>query len=258
MEFIKTNKTYTVIIGSILVLALILLLRPGSRSPSYEARALADAEMIRMNQEERSTLKPQIETCERIIEKDKSLEADNTFRIQNMNRWGFDFNWSTNEMVPLTTVVPKASAQEPYGPLVFDPTLIAKIGPSARQVFKAPVRKDPKDHLAEVCGDARCTCINNAIFKHDSSWATAGVGKRALNPCNMRVPSSWKPSVPMRKEASINGTFAKFNTLEDGITACVELYERLYKHLPAEKLVARWTNGEGNVSYQAAVSACYM
>lgn len=113
--------------------------------------------------------------------------------------------------------------------------------------------------LAAACDhDAKCVCINDAIFKHDSSWATAGVGKRAFNPCNMRVPSSWKPSVKMSRISTVNGTFAKFATLDDGIKACVELYQRLYKHLPSHTLVSRWTNGGGNRAYRSAVTSCYL
>lgn len=112
--------------------------------------------------------------------------------------------------------------------------------------------------LTKPCGnDTKCVCINHAIFKHDSSWATAGVGKRANNPCNMRVPATWKPSVTMSRIDSVNGEFAKFDSLEDGVTACVELYQRLYKDLPAEKLVSRWTDGGGNGSYLSAVKSCY-
>lgn len=112
--------------------------------------------------------------------------------------------------------------------------------------------------LDKACdGDKKCICINNAIFKHDSSWSTAGVGKRALNPCNMRVPGTWRPSVKIGSLNSVNGKFAKFNSLEDGVTACVELYKRLYSDLPADKLVSRWTDSGGNANYRKAVASCY-
>jgi hypothetical protein len=113
--------------------------------------------------------------------------------------------------------------------------------------------------LEDACGqnNFKCICINHAIFKHDSSWATAGVGKRANNPCNMRVPRTWKPSVPMSHINSVNGEFAKFKTLEDGVTACVELYNRLYSDLPPAKLVSRWTDGGGNKAYRSAVANCF-
>lgn len=117
-----------------------------------------------------------------------------------------------------------------------------------------------QDYLAMECeGDAKCSCINAAIFKHDSSWATAGVGRKAKNPCNMRPPSTWKPSVKMGVYKSPgNGTFAKFDTVEDGITACVELYKRNYKDMPPQKLVSLWTAGGGNKHYRSAVSSCYL
>ena len=116
--------------------------------------------------------------------------------------------------------------------------------------------------LDKACaGDKKCICINNAIFKHDSSWSTAGVGKRALNPCNMRPPKTWKPSVTFKPMAVNQGGdityFAKFNSLQDGVTACVELYKRLYSDLPADKLVSRWTDGGGNKEYRSAVRNCY-
>lgn len=114
--------------------------------------------------------------------------------------------------------------------------------------------------LAHACGnDDRCVCVNDAIFKHDSSWATAGIGARINNPCNMRVPSTWKPSVPFTVyRARGNGVFSRFETLQDGVTACVELYARNYKHLPPDTLVSIWTDGGGNRAYRAAVSSCYL
>jgi hypothetical protein len=124
---------------------------------------------------------------------------------------------------------------------------------------------DPKAHLASACGgDEKCVCVNNAIFKHDSSWATANnpdgspsVGKRANNPCNMRVPAKWEPSVAVSSLKTANGTFAKFDTLHDGITACVELYQR-YQNLSPSTLVRTWTNGGGSPGYHAEVSSCYL
>lgn len=125
--------------------------------------------------------------------------------------------------------------------------------------------------LATACGatDTKCICINHAIFKHDSGWATANnrdgspsVGKRALNPCNMRPPKTWKPSVPFTIMPTIqNGEttyFAKFKTLEDGVTACVELYKRNYSTLPPDTLVSRWTAGGGKGAYQSAVNSCFI
>ena len=128
--------------------------------------------------------------------------------------------------------------------------------PPARRI----AQKAPHKALADACGDdGRCVCVNDAIFKHDSSWATAGVGKRTLNPCNMRPPVTWAPSVAFEVyHAKGNGKFAKFDTLSDGITACVELYQRNYSTLPPAKLVARWTDGGGKGAYTAAVTRCFL
>ncbi|HEV7278867.1 MAG TPA: hypothetical protein VGN57_01535 [Pirellulaceae bacterium] len=124
----------------------------------------------------------------------------------------------------------------------------------------APSSTDPQTVLAKACkGDAKCICINNAIFKHDSSWATKGVGKKALNPGNMRPPKTWKPSVPFTVYVKAKDDyFAKFETLEHGIIANVELYQRFYAHLPnADALVSKWAGGGGNANYRAAVRSCF-
>ncbi len=108
-------------------------------------------------------------------------------------------------------------------------------------------------------GDAKCACVNHAIFVHDSGFATQGVGKRALNPCNMRIPGTWTPAVGKPgKEHSVNGTFAKFETLADGVDACVETYARFYRDKDASTLVSAWTAGGGNREYRTAVSNCYL
>jgi hypothetical protein len=123
---------------------------------------------------------------------------------------------------------------------------------------KAPA-KEPKQALSDACnGEHKCICINDAIFKHDSSWATAGVGKKANNPCNMRVPHSWTPSVPYNGVyKGPNGVFARYHSVSDGVTACVELYNRMYRDLTADQLVSRWTAGGGNRAYRSAVKSCY-
>jgi hypothetical protein len=124
---------------------------------------------------------------------------------------------------------------------------------------KASVVKDKHTLLAMACdGEEKCSCINEAIFTHDSSWATDGVGKRALNPCNMRVPSTWTPNGIIGSTQGSVGHFAKFDSLEHGIQACVETYNRFYKDMPPKKLVSLWTAGGGNRDYRAAVSNCYL
>lgn len=121
--------------------------------------------------------------------------------------------------------------------------------------------------LSKACkGDERCICINNAVFKHDSGWATANnpngtpsVGKRALNPGNMRPPKKWTPSVSFTvMHVPGNGQFAKFETLEDGVQANVELYFRHYAHYTnANDFVSVWADGGGKGSYRAAVQSCF-
>lgn len=113
--------------------------------------------------------------------------------------------------------------------------------------------------LTKACeGDGKCICIVDAVAKHDSSWATAGIGKKTNNVCNMRPPGTWKPSVPFSVyRAKGNGVFAHFNSVQDGVTACAELYNRFYADLSADKLVSRWTSGGGNVAYRSAVASCF-
>lgn len=98
----------------------------------------------------------------------------------------------------------------------------------------------------------------NEVFKHDSSWMTAGIGRKTNNPGNMRPPRTWKPSVPFKiYHARGNGQFAHFETPEHGIIANVELYARLYSGLSYDALVARWTDGGGHGSYRSSVRACF-
>jgi len=148
--------------------------------------------------------------------------------------------------------IPKAEAAE----LTFTKELPRK----KLDLFLPKTEKGPLDEACDTHApdDSKCACVMNEVFKHDSSWATAGVGKRANNPCNMRVPSSWIPSVGKpKKEYSVNGVFAKFDSLEDGISACTELYARKYQDLPAETLVSRWTDGGGKGAYTRNVKNCY-
>lgn len=123
-----------------------------------------------------------------------------------------------------------------------------------------PVSDKARELLTGPCnGDEKCICIVNGIFKHDSGWATAGVGKKALNPGNMRIPKTWEPSVPFTVYHSKgNGQFAQFKTLEDGVIANVELYQRFYaQYESANALVNVWADGGGNASYRSAVANCF-
>jgi hypothetical protein len=136
----------------------------------------------------------------------------------------------------------------------------AKVAEAKNEEPKPKAQTGYNTILASACaGDGKCICINSAIFKHDSSWATAGIGKKTNNVCNMRPPKLWKPSVPFTiYNAPGNGKFAKFNSIADGITACVELYQRNYKHLPPAALVSRWTDKGGNRAYRSSVASCYL
>ena len=102
--------------------------------------------------------------------------------------------------------------------------------------------------LDDACdGDAKCVCVLNAIFIHDSSWATAGVGKRTKNPCNTR-PSDNHPR-PFTVEHTVNGPFARFSTLNDGIESCVEVWRRGYQDKSAFDTAKIWTGNRKNKDY---------
>lgn len=136
---------------------------------------------------------------------------------------------------------------------------------SPAKVEEAPTSRpmptgDRLDMLTKACnGDEKCICVNHAIFKHDSGWATAGVGRKANNPGNMRPPKTWSPSVPFTiYYAKGNGQFARFESLRDGVQANVELYFRFYsKYTNADDLVDVWADGGGNASYRNAVRKCF-
>lgn len=118
---------------------------------------------------------------------------------------------------------------------------------------------DNQKILREACdNDAKCVCISNAIYKMDSSWCTAGVGKKTNNCGNMRPPRTWTPSVPYTIYNSPgNGQFLHFKTLEDGIKANVELYQRFYaKYDSPSALVQVWSDGNGT-EYKRAVGKCF-
>jgi hypothetical protein len=96
----------------------------------------------------------------------------------------------------------------------------------------------------------------NAIFIHDSKWATEGVGKWANNPGNLRCMSSASPYKHQCVESPGNGFFAKFQTLEDGIGANVDLYARLYAGKTAREITRIWAQ-TNNPSYFSAIDKCY-
>ncbi len=144
-----------------------------------------------------------------------------------------------------------------FAPMIEVPESLLR--PSAPLAALAkPASGDKEAMLASACqGDKKCSCINRAIFVHDSGFATAGVGKRANNPCNMRRPGTWDPKGVTGETGGAVGHFLVFDSLQSGINACVEVYTRFYTDLTASQLVSRWTAGGGNANYRAAVSACY-
>lgn len=140
-----------------------------------------------------------------------------------------------------------------------------KGGQKIVQVRTIEYQSKAQDTLFKSCnGQKKCICINDAIFKHDSSWATAGVGARTLNPCNTR-PSANHPK-PFKVAYSKNGPFAQFSTLDDGIISCVSLYQRNYSKLGPTATVKIWSGHSRDKNfpstpseraYVSAVASCY-
>jgi hypothetical protein len=98
----------------------------------------------------------------------------------------------------------------------------------------------------------------SAVFHHDSHFSTRGVGARTNNPGNMRVPSTWKPSVPFTVyHAKGNGTFSRFESLEHGIIANVELYQRFYSSFDSAAALTRTWAKTNNPAYHAAIRKCF-
>ena len=129
--------------------------------------------------------------------------------------------------------------------------------PAAPQPAVKREDTDNQKLLNQACnGDEKCVCINNAIFKHDSSWATKGVGARAKNPCNMRMPSTWEPTGIIASTQGAVGHFAVYDSLENGINGCVELYSRFYADLDPYTLTTRWAQTHDK-NYHNAVASCF-
>jgi len=114
-----------------------------------------------------------------------------------------------------------------------------------------------RDEMLDVAcnGDRKCKCVVEAIAIMDSSFATAGVGARALNPCNMRRPGSWTPKGIKGETSGAVGHFLVFDSLQSGVTACAETYNRFYTELNAKQLVKRWAQSS-NPDYIAKVAKC--
>lgn len=152
----------------------------------------------------------------------------------------------------MTTLAESSLTFNPPVPDAFPPLRPAAPPPPAEGT------RTKDDMLRSACGgDEKCVCINRAIFVHDSGFATAGVGKRARNPCNMRRPGSWAPDGIVGETGGAVGKFLVFDSLESGITACVQVYQRFYTDKTADQLVSAWTAGGGNAQYRSAVRSCF-
>lgn len=165
-----------------------------------------------------------------------------------------------------------AIAEEPSPPLTFDSSALPQV---ELRIPKKPKPKliamvsealhgspepesDKQKMLDKACdGDAQCICVVDKIAIMDSSWATAGIGKRTLNPCNLRPPSSWKFPVPYTAyQAKGNGYFAHFETLQDGVTACAATYNKYYRDMSPRQLVKVWAQSS-NQNYVNMVATCF-
>lgn len=95
------------------------------------------------------------------------------------------------------------------------------------------------------------------VFKHDSGWATAGVGARNLNPGNLRCLSPDSPWESSCVASPGNGHFAKFSTLEDGIYANVDLWNRKYRGKSADAIARIWAGCPQSKAYWDALRGCH-
>lgn len=81
------------------------------------------------------------------------------------------------------------------------------------------------------------------VFRADSGFCTAGVGKRTNNCGNIR-PGSGKYGDPGRnwvaESSPGNGYFRKYQTLEDGIYDNVALYVQLYEGMAVRDMQRVW------------------
>jgi hypothetical protein len=105
-------------------------------------------------------------------------------------------------------------------------------------------------------GGQECYCILNAVFTHDSDWANAGVGKRLNNPGNVRCLSEKSAVDSTCVSVPGNGQFAKFSSIQLGIEAAVDLWNRSYRGLPADVQTYKWARTH-NGDYYNALRSCY-
>lgn len=118
-----------------------------------------------------------------------------------------------------------------------------------------------RGYFTEACtelnpGDGKCVCVMLAIAKHDSQYATAGVGKKTNNPCNTRPSGDNSYSKEGVYESHGNGWFATYPNLRDGAYACTDLYVRRFAGRTAKNLTDVWAQTKSK-SYHNAVASCY-
>ena len=116
--------------------------------------------------------------------------------------------------------------------------------------------------LAEACStmaphDSRCYCVVNQIAINDSSWGTAGVGKKTNNPCNIRPMGDASPIEHGVYHSPGNGYFSHFNSMEDGIVACIDLYIRKYSGKTPDELTKIFAENPESRGYWESVRSCY-
>ncbi|QGH72441.1 MAG: hypothetical protein [Siphoviridae sp. ctpQM7] len=121
-----------------------------------------------------------------------------------------------------------------------------------------------RGYIAEACtalapGDRRCECVNAEIMRHDSLFATAGVGKKLLNPANIRCIKPEDSVVPVSCVPSPqNGSFSSFKTLRDGTYAGVALYVKKYAGRHHESIVRIWAGNPQSKGYWEGVRSCFL
>jgi len=97
----------------------------------------------------------------------------------------------------------------------------------------------------------------DAVFTHDSAWATAGIGKKNNNPSNLRCITTDNPYHGKCIPSAGNGSFEWFPDLQTGIYAAVDVYNRLYRGLPADKMTYKWARTQ-NGAYYNALRKCFL
>ena len=106
--------------------------------------------------------------------------------------------------------------------------------------------------------DPRCVCILHAIAKHDSAYASSGIGKKHNNIGNIRCLKEYG-IVPSACAASLNGNghFASFDSVDDSIIALADLYVRKYAGRSPDDITRIYAGNPQSSEYWKAVRSCY-